>query len=328
MNVLGIDIGYGDVKVVFAPENGEPTKKFKFSSTIGITQKNEYIKDPKVYDFKGHSYYVGDDAMALPSENLIDITEYKNLEYYAPIFLAHTVKIIGETPDVIVTGLSKAQILNSGYFKDAISNFEVNNETYNFKNVFVIPQGAGSKLCIDKYGTNFPNLQTEFVGKTSFVGVDIGFNTLDLFRVIDGKTSASVFEGIEHEGIMKIASKVATLIKQNHNRQISLHEAKEVLNTGIYKLRGQVTNYSNKIIEIKKQYIKELLELIENKYGAILDKCDYIFLSGGGSAIFVSGTYMNNTVLVPKSNYEYYNAIGQVMFGQEQIRKNKIEKDL
>ena len=87
-------------------------------------------------------------------------------------------------------------------------------------------------------------------------------------------------------------------------------------------------NYSNKIIEIKKQYIKELLELIENKYGAILDKCDYIFLSGGGSAIFVSGTYMNNTVLVPKSNYEYYNAIGQVMFGQEQIRKNKIEKDL
>ena len=34
MNVLGIDIGYGDVKVVYAPETGEPTKKFKFSSII------------------------------------------------------------------------------------------------------------------------------------------------------------------------------------------------------------------------------------------------------------------------------------------------------
>lgn len=328
MKVLGIDIGYGDTKVVFCNETGEPLKKFKFPSVVGITQKSEYIKDPKIYDYKEHSYYIGEDALALPSENLIDITEYKNLEYYAPLFVAHTIRIIGETPDVVVTGLSKAQILNSGYFKDIISNFEVNGTTYGFQNVFVIPQGAGSKLCIDKYGTDFPNQQTEFVGKTSYVGVDIGFNTLDLYRVIDGKTSASVFEGIEHEGLMKIASKVATLINNKHNRRISLHEAKEIITTGIYKLRGQTFGYANEILDIKREYIRELLELVESKYGNILDKCDYIFLSGGGSAIFVSGNYMNNTILVPKSNHEFYNAIGQAMFGQEQIRKNKVEKPL
>ncbi len=324
MKVLGIDIGYGDTKVVFCEETGEPLKKFKFPSVVGITQKSEYIKDPKIYDFKDHSYYVGEDALALPSKNLIDITEYKNLEYYAPLFVAHAIKIIGETPDVIVTGLSKAQILNSGYFKDAVSKFTVNSNTYEFKNAFVIPQGAGSKLCIDKYGTNFPTLQTEFVGKTSYVGVDIGFNTLDLYRVIDGKTSASVFEGIEHEGLMKIASRVAAIINEKHNRKIGLHEAKEIITSGTYKLRGQVFNYKDTITDIKRTYIKELLELVESRYGNILDKCDYIFLSGGGSAIFVSGNYMNNTILVPKSNHEYYNAIGQAMFGQEQIRKNSL----
>lgn len=325
--ILGIDIGFGDTKVILSDRNGAIIKKFKFSSTIGITKSVEYITDPKIYSYKGNTYYVGNDALSLPSDNLIDIIEYKNLEYYSPLLLAHAIKLCEVIPSVIVTGLSKAQIQNSGYFRDALMNFEINGKSFIFKNVFVIPQGAGSKLCIDKYGCDFPNPQTEFTGKTSYIGVDIGFNTLDMFRVIDGKTSASVFEGIEHEGIMKIAGKVAKLIKENHDRTINLHEAKEILNSNTYKLRGQLFNYQPEITEIKKEYIKELLELIEEKYGNILDKCDYIFLSGGGSSIFTSGSYMNNTVLVPKSNYEYYNAIGQAMFGQELYKKGKIIVD-
>lgn len=321
MKILGIDIGYGDVKVVYINDGNELSKKFKFNSLIGITKRNEFIKDNKIYTFKGHDYYVGEDASSLASESLTDITDYKNLEYYAPLFLAHAIRIIGEEPDVIVTGLSKAQIKFSGYFKNALIDFEVDDKHYTFKNVYVIPQGAGSKLCIDKYGCDFPNVQTEFTGKTSYIGVDIGFNTLDLFRVIDGKTSASVFDGIEHEGIMKIASKVAKLIKDKHDRPITLHEAKDILNTNTYRLRGTSYNYSQEIKDIKKEYIKDLLSLIEEKYGAILDKCDYVFLSGGGSAFFNSAEYMGNKILVPKSNYEYYNAIGQAMFGQEMIRK-------
>ena len=324
MNILGADIGYGSVKIVVSDENGQITKKFKFPSIIGITQANQYIKDNKIFQYKEHDYYVGDDAAALPSESLIDITEYKNLEYYAPVFLAYALNIVGTTPDIIVTGLSKAQIQNSGYFKEALSNFTVNGVNSVFKNVWVIPQGAGSKICIDTYGTDFPNPQTDFTGQSSYIGCDIGFSTLDLFRVIDGKTSASVFEGIEHEGVMKIASEIAKVIKEKHNRAISLHEAMEVLDSNVYKLRGTCYDYKEEILEIKKQYIQELLELVEEKYGKILDKCDYIFLSGGGSAFFKSGNFNGNKVLVPKSNFEYYNAIGQAMFGQIQARKGNV----
>lgn len=324
MNILGIDIGYGAVKIILTTENGEVLKKFKFPSLIGITKANQYIKDNKIYNYKDHDYYVGDDASALPSDNLIDITEYKNLEFYAPVFLTYAINIMGIMPDAIVTGLSKAQIQYSGYFKEAVSNFTVNNQKYEFKNTWVIPQGAGSKICIDTYGVDFPNKQTDFTGNSSYIGCDIGFNTLDMFRVIDGKTSASVFEGIEHQGVMKIASKIAELINNKHQRVISLHEAMEILDNNCYKLRGNTYNYSNDILEIKKQYIQELLELVEEKYGKILDKCDYIFLSGGGSAFFKSGFFNGINVLAPKSNYEYYNAIGQAMFGQIQVKKGNV----
>jgi hypothetical protein len=311
--VLGIDIGFGDVKVTVGTSEGQVEKQFKFTSTIGITKRNEYVQDSRIYDFKEHSYYVGENALHLPSENLIDITDYKNLEYYAPLFLYHAIKMIGFKPDIIVSGLSKAQIQNSGHFKEGLQSFEVSGEPFTFGEVYILPQGAGSKLCIDKFGNNFPNEQTEFTGTTSFVGCDIGFNTLDMFLVTDGKTSPNLFEGIEREGVMKIATLVAKKVKELHGRSITLHEAKDIIDTGIYKLRGTKHEFKDYVDEVKKAYLKELLALIEGKYGKILDKCDFISLSGGGSTIFKSTD--DGFIRVPKNKHEFYNSIGFFLFG-------------
>lgn len=311
--VLGFDAGYGDCKVILGTSDGKILKKYKFPSMIGIVKRNPHINDSRVFDYHEHSYYVGEDARSLPSENLIDITEYKNLEYYAPLFLYAVIKQNNIIPDIVITGLSKAQIENSGYFKEALQSFEVNGETFKFENVFILPQGAGSKLCIDEYGDNFPHKQEQFMGDTTFVGVDIGFSTLDMFLVTDGKTSPNLFEGIEKEGVMKIATKIAQKVKEQHNRGITLHEAKDIIDTGVYRLRGQSHEFKEYVDEIKKDYLKELLELIESRYGDILDKCDFIFLSGGGSTIFK--TTSSGFIRVPKSAHEYFNSIGFFKFG-------------
>lgn len=316
--VLGLDIGYGDIKVTTGTSDGTIHKKYKFSSIIGITNRNAHVSDSRIMDFKEHSYYVGEDALNLPSENLIDITEYKNLEYYAPLFLYAVIKQLNLIPDIIVTGLSKAQIENSGYFKEALQNFEVSGEKFTFEEVFVLPQGAGSKLTIDEFGDNFPHKQEQFMGNTSFIGVDIGFNTLDMFMVTDGRTSPNLFEGIEREGVMKIATLVAKKVKEEHGRGITLHEAKEIIDTNIYKLRGVSHNFKEYIDEIKKSYLKELLELIETRYGDILDKCDFIFLSGGGSTIFK--TTDSGFIRVPKAAHEYFNSIGYYLWGINKLK--------
>ena len=311
--ILGIDIGFGDVKVTEGTEDGAITKQYKFPSNIGITKVNEHVVDAKVYNYKGHNYYVGENAVHLPSENRIDITDYKNLEYYAPLFLFHVLKQLDHTPDIIVTGLSKAQINNSGHFQAVLKSFEVNNTQFSFEEVYVLPQGAGSKITIDKYGSHFPKEQDEFLGKTTFVGCDIGFNTLDMFLVTDGKTSPNLFEGIEKEGIMKIATLVAKEVKERHKRVIGLHEAKEVIDSGVYKLRGVSHPFKEFVDDIKKSYLKDLLQLIESKYGKILDKCDFISISGGGSAIFKSTD--DGFIRIPSSAHEYYNSIGFFLFG-------------
>lgn len=316
--ILGLDIGYGDNKITLGNETGEILKIFKFPSMIGVTKKNEFINDTRIYEFKGHNYYVGENASHLPSENLIEITEYKNLEYYAPLFLYHALKMIEVKPDIIVTGLSKAQIQNSGYFKEELQEFVVNGETFKFSEIYVLPQGAGSKLTIDKYGTNFPQEQTEFHGNSTYVCCDVGMNTLDVFMVTDGKTSPNLFEGIEKEGVMKIATEVAKKVKELHDRQITLQEAKEILNSGVYKLRNIEHDFKDYVAEIKKQYLKSLLDLIESKYGKILDKCNFIFLSGGGSTFFKSTE--DGFIKVPKAKQEFYNSLGFALFGLTKIK--------
>ena len=64
---------------------------------------------------------------------------------------------------------------------------------------------------------------------------------------------------------------------------------------------------------MKKVYLQELLDLMESKYGSVLDKCDFISLSGGGSTIFKSSD--DGFIKVPKSNHCYYNSIGFGLFG-------------
>ena len=312
-NILGIDIGFGDCKITYGSSDGNIIKQFKFPSAIGVTKRNEHIQDTRIYDFKEHSYYIGENANHLPSENRIDISDYKSLEYYSALFMYHALKQLPSSPDIVVVGLSKAQINNSGHFKEAIQKFTVNDENFAFDNVFVLPQGAGAKLCIDKYGNHFPKEQDEFLGKTSYVGCDIGFNTLDMFMVTEGKTSPALFEGIEKEGVMKIATLVAKKVKELHGRTIGLHEAKQIIDTKVYKLRGQSHDFKDYVEEVKKAYLKELLQLIEVKYGKILDQMDFISVNGGGSAMFKSTT--DGFIRVPETAHEYYNSLGQYLFG-------------
>lgn len=319
---LGIDIGYGDVKVVVGTET-EILHHFKFPSAVARAQKVSSIRDPRILDIRlpnGETdhVYVGQVALTLPSSDIIDIRDYALLEAYAPAFISKALEMVNESPDnfeVMVCGLSVAQLGMSGYFKERIKNFTVNGNTYSFKNVFLLPQGAGSKLAFDRYGEHFPEMRTSNPIQT-FVGVDIGFNTLDMFFVTEGKTSPNLFEGIENAGVTRIAQKVQEEIKSLHGKEVAIHEAKEILDSGFYRLRGSRYDMNEVIAKVTQDYQSEILALIEDRYGKILDKCDFVCILGGGAEILKPTDPFFRVV---KNKSEFYNAIGFYLFGVKQL---------
>lgn len=320
--ILGLDIGYGDVKVVLGDEN-HVTHEFKFSSAIARAQKVSSIRDPRIIEVTlpsgdVDSVYVGSDALSLPSSSIIDIRDYQMLEAYAPAFIFKALEMTSVKPEdikVVVCGLSVAQLSMSGYFKERIKTFTVNGTEFKFGSVFLLPQGAGSKLTLDKYGLNYPEIRTDSPNQT-YVGVDGGFNTLDLFLTTDGKTSPNLFEGIEQAGVVKIASILQQKVKEKYQKDITVREAKEILDSGIYKLRGNSYDMREVITETCKLYQQEILQLIESKYGNVIDKCDFVCLMGGLAAI-VKPT--DSFFKVVKNKPEFYNAIGFYLYGLRQL---------
>lgn len=314
-NILAIDVGFGDIKSVYGDSLGNITHKFKIPTIVGIVDKSDIVQDDRIYTYKDKCYYVGEDALALESNRIIDITDYNKLEYFAPLIVHHICNMICKRPDTItpnrvVTGLSKAQIGNAEYFKNAISCYVVNGVEYKFDIVNVLPQGVPSKLTLEKFGIDYPNINTDFMDTSTYVAIDIGFNTLDTFVVINGKASASLAEGVEGYGIMKIANKVKSLIAEDKrfNRTITLKEAKDILDTNTYQLRGVKYNLSSELDKLKSDYLESLRDIIEKRYGSVIDKMDNIYLIGGGSIIFRN--IKDPFFKVPKADNEYYNAIG------------------
>ena len=309
--ILAIDIGYGDTKVVYGDDTGNIIKKFKIPTLIGIVGNNtSIVKDDKIIAYAGNSYYVGEDVYSLESSRIIDINDYSHLEFFAPIICHYVCTLIKDRPDIVVTGLSKAQLENSGHFQKKLESYEVNGQTYEFNKVVVLPQGVPSKLTIEKYGINYPKSNTDYHDKSSYLCIDVGFNTLDLFQVINGETSANLAEGIEQHGIVKLAQKVKSLVAtdERFNRTISLKEAKHILDSNSYKLRGATYDLTEECSRIKSEYLADLTKLVESKYGTILDNMDAFYLIGGGSIIFRD---MNDSFIkVPAAENEFYNVLG------------------
>ena len=227
MNIIGVDIGFSSCKVTLGNEYGEISKKFKFSSLIGITKKIDAVENSKIKKYDDNYYMVGDDAQHLPSANMIDITEYKNLEYYAPLLLQHAIEKCGVEPDIVVTGLSIAQIGNSGYFQAQLEKYTIDDKEHIHNTVYVLPQGAGAKLTVDRYGARFPEEQKEFNGNKNYIICDIGFNTIDYTKFSDngiamtiilmliGGGSGSTAGGIKMTTIFILVATMCSVLKQD-----------------------------------------------------------------------------------------------------------------
>lgn len=311
MKILGLDLGYGHNKCCYG-EDGKIKHLFKIPSVLANVEKHELANDKRIVEFENEFYYVGEDALAVASNQILDIDSYQKLEFAAPIFIYKICKDLDVNPDRLVLGLSIAQIANSGYFKERIQNFLSSNGID--CEILLVPQGMIAKLAIEKYGFDFPQETTEFESLRNYIGVDIGFNTLDIFQVTNGKTSSNLVRGIEERGIQVIVHRLLTDIKQRIGSSLTVSEGKEVLDSGSLRRRGKNIDFSDEIAKRVTEYAEELNILIENEFGEVLDKSEALVLFGGGSYSLKS--LESSFVKIPKAKAEFYNVLGFYLYGE------------
>lgn len=307
MNIIGADIGFGDVKKSRRNKDNK-IKSTKRSSVASIAPR-EAVDMPI---FEGQRYYLGKTALLSQTSSIIDMTEYSNLHKLSPLFLWQIINESQLSPneiDYIVVGLSFSQIENASKYVKRLSKFKINNETIDLTDkILLIPQGVGAKYTIEKFYDNVP---------TDYLIIDIGFLTIDSVDVIDNVVRPENVKGKQGLGIIKIARNIQEYIADKFEEHISLKEAKEIIETKKYFISGKEYDLIDKIDDLSEKYTKNIMKYLEDIHQREFKKYRKIYFVGGGS-YFIKKT---NPIIEILKSPEYANSIGNLLKGEEEYNK-------
>ena len=318
--ILSFDLGYGSIKVGYKTPTGQFYYQ-KIVTAIGQVEENDIFdtKDTNFYEYENEFYYIGQPALYLPSKQLIDLNDYKSLRRISPIIIQYYLDKLDTDEhikfDSIVVGLSLA------YSKDSI-DYKKHLESKLKLEVTVLPQGISSMFAIEKYGLDPTDESQTTNGKiTDYIGIDLGFNTVDIFNVIRRNCSLNATRGYEGQGVIVVAKKLKDYVTQQQKIELSVQDFKNILETGSLSHRGIDIDLSEKIHEYVVDYLIDTIDIVEADFEAAINKVKRLIMVGGGASLikkylndsklqtYLSQKYPGNFLVIPNLP-EFYNMFG------------------
>ena len=126
---------------------------------------------------------------------------------------------------------------------------------------------------------------------------------------------------IENSGVICISYKLVEYIFKQYGISISIKEAQVIVdNDGEWKRRGRVYDLSAQVKQFTLEYLIDVLNLLENKFGEALDGLDAVLIVGGIAYFFkkymteltpeIEKHFPLSFIQIPEIESEFYNAFG------------------
>lgn len=311
MRILSIDVGSGDIKVVLY-EDGT-TQKFKEINAVAKLPSNSLVKPDESEDLvkiNNQNYLVGKSAMHIKKSSQFNTDSYNDLKTISPIVIKKYLNKYKDF-DFIAFDISLAYMDQAPDFASYITS----TLQLDAGKVVVLPQGISCKLAYQWKGSSIAGNTENNVN--SYLGVDIGYNSIDLFQVVGGKLTSDAVEGVEKAGISKIANGIVDFCKSTGDLPISI--AKEAILNKTVTFEGRsIPGIADEIERLKKDYVEDLFKFLKEKFGDVIAVSEGVIVFGGGAELLRSELENNNIygpgfIQVPEAP-EYYNALGNVYY--------------
>lgn len=274
--LLGLDIGFGDIKGVYAEGVFRmPTAVAHAKS--GLLELGEFAGSEEEFVFGGKAYHLGEKAL----EKALSTRSFDFLKKYAPLLAYKAVKDSGRKVSRLAVGLPLAWYTpqNRKFFTSALKKFEVNGETISLEQVDVYPQGVG--ILMDyRFGLD----GKEQPGTTiDGLVVDIGFNTVDVVAFSNGSAVRSDSAMFERAGVSRIAQDLIQALQAECGINLSEQEAKKALLEGKTRVYGAEKDLAVTIEAIAEDYVEWLLDLLASRWEDKLQRSGKLIIAGGGA---------------------------------------------
>lgn len=276
MATIAVDTGFSFTKV---KTNG-PGSEFRFPSIIGV-HKPAVIKlgeDQDVYEFNGHNYVVGKEALSCDDKKYT-----RNIEYileFAPLLVAHACAKAGVPKNgevhILKVGLPLKEFRDyRGVLAGKLTSFTVNGYEYRF-DVRVQAQGVG--VLADYISSQRPEpVENGYI-------LDLGFNTMIVLHYEELRAKSEGSAQWDQWGISRAMEDLQKVIQRDHGLQLNSLEANEVLMTGVLRAGyGKKIDMCPQIEAAVSNYLDSLLKRVENEYDRYLQRADRLVIAGGGA---------------------------------------------
>ena len=323
---IGLDVGFGDVKVVANAINDEASEVSAANITLKYPTAVAYAKtgiigslgsNEEEYDFNGRTYLVG--KTALQCHDLFSTRDIEFLLRYSPLLAYKAIKNVATMgniplPDLlsaqkrICLGIPLAYYSKRHELEDSLSNYTVCGDIMSFDAIDVRAQSQGILFdyMVDEHAQPVENR----IDETALV-VDIGFNTVDVLGVVAGRPSKEWSGMIEHGGICRMCDDLKNYLQTEFSFNLPEQVVKDIICNGYVNLYGSRKDLSTPIRSYKEAYCDWLIQEINSRWDKFLKRADRLIIAGGGSYYTDSlqERYPSDFVIIPDMP-EFGNARG------------------
>lgn len=303
--LVGIDLGYGQVKVYSA------NKKLKFLSAVGIPVsdfgRNAAVADDELIDwltvtYGGQKYYVGHNAIVNSRNGRFSLRQNKAETNDNIIKLITGLALLTDKEQTyeefyVVTGLPVLEYKNQ---KDKLENMMLNGgKPFEFimhygdyevkkklliKGVKVISQGEAGfyDYVLNENGELIPSQAGEVSG--TVMVVDPGYRTTDVVTMENGKYIEPLSDQF-NMGVNQIHQELIKLIMNEFNIKKELKDMDDIVRNKIFYFNKNEYNIKKIIDEACKPFTDNIVDNLINLSNDQLGTMQKILLTGGGANI-------------------------------------------
>jgi hypothetical protein len=299
MKKIAIDQGYSSVKLNYEGQLYKFPTAISFANDLGVAYGEE-----EVFDYEGQKYYVGDQAVSNESFSTGDYGFKKKFDPLLLFSVLRKLDLIKEAKqnnlELFLT-LSLADWKHKDEYLKIFEKFTINGITLGFKNITLMPQGAGAYM---DFVVNHNNGEHP----SSAVILDIGAVTINTLRYEDGKPQRAHSKGFPGHGVMiSIIQPFASFLETQFSMPFSNAEAMKIFTSGKFVFNGiEQPQISEKILELKGQFVHKLFNSVLTSEKKQLATAEKVIFAGGGCYLLEGIKFAANTTMASKP-YEFAN---------------------
>ncbi|HMZ77050.1 MAG TPA: ParM/StbA family protein, partial [Rhodocyclaceae bacterium] len=321
LNILGIDIGYSNLKLAFGQKGGTPKTHLRPAGAAPADRFGSRFDGKAQDDFlhvlvNGQAFVAGvsPDRAELWSRSLH--ADYASSNSYAALFHAGLLLSEMDRIDTLVTGLPVSQYLDETRRNALAAQMQGTHQvtpkrTVSVERVKVIPQPIGGLL-------DYIAQEDADIDDARVLVVDPGFFSVD-WVVIAHKDLHRQSSGTSLNASSVVLEEASRLIAKDHGSALNVETLENALRAGkaTVLVLGQRVEVAPYIEQAAKTVGPVVIESIQKSLRTESKMPDLVVLVGGGAAFFreaVQDAFPRLAVLTPKESV-FSNARGFWLMG-------------